>query len=151
MTWEWLEESVVIAIHDAQLAEHGGIGGLRDGGLPRSALARPQNLLAYGDSPDVGDLAAADRLRPGAQPRLPLYGNKRTAFVAMEAFLDLNGAFLFFFSLSLSLSLSLCLCVLLPQRVYKNIQNTLFLYGLCFLGRAHPARGSQGRVNPTVV
>lgn len=90
MTWEWLEESVVIAIHDAQLAEHGGIGGLRDEGLLRSALARPQNLLAYGDSPDVGDLAAAYGFGL-ARNHAFLDGNKRTAFVAMEAFLDLNG------------------------------------------------------------
>jgi len=90
MTWEWLEESVVIAIYDAQLAEHGGIGGLRDEGLLRSALARPQNLLAYGDGPDVGYLAAAYGFGL-AQNHAFLDGNKRTAFVAMEAFLELNG------------------------------------------------------------
>ena len=90
MTWEWLEESVVIAIHDAQLAEHGGIAGLRDEGLLRSALVRPQNLLAYGDGPDVGGLAAAYGFGL-ARNHAFLDGNKRTAFVAMEAFLDLNG------------------------------------------------------------
>ena len=90
MTWEWLEESVVIAIHDAQLAEHGGIAGLRDEGLLRSALVRPQNLLAYGDGPDAGGLAAAYGFGL-ARNHAFLDGNKRTAFVAMEAFLDLNG------------------------------------------------------------
>ena len=70
MTWEWLEESVVIAIHDAQLAEHGGIGGLRDEGLLRSALARPQNLLAYGEVPTLATwpLLTASAWR---KPRLP--------------------------------------------------------------------------------
>jgi death-on-curing protein len=90
MTWEWLEESVVIAIHDAQLAEHGGIGGLRDEGLLRSALVRPQNLLAYGEEPDAGGLAAAFGFGL-AQNHAFLDGDKRTAFVAMEAFLELNG------------------------------------------------------------
>ena len=90
MTWEWLEESVVSAIHDAQLAEHGGIAGLRDEGLLRSALVRPRNLLAYGDGPDVSGMAAAYGFGL-AQNHAFLDGNKRTAFVAMEAFLDLNG------------------------------------------------------------
>ncbi len=58
MLWRFVAESVVPAIHDAQLAEHGGGTGMRDEGLLRSALARPENLLAYGDNPDVADLAA---------------------------------------------------------------------------------------------
>ena len=81
------------AIHDAQLAEHGGIAGVRDEGVLSSALARPHNLLAYGESPDAASLPAAYAF--GIARNHPfLDGNKRTAFVAMELFLDLNGWFL---------------------------------------------------------
>ena len=54
----WLLRSVVEAMHDEQIAEHGGQPGLRDEGLLESALARPQMLLTYGQ-PSVFDLAAA--------------------------------------------------------------------------------------------
>jgi death-on-curing protein len=88
--WVWVAESVALAIHDAQLAEHGGIGGIRDEGLLASALARPHNLDAYGDAPDVSALAAAYAF--GIARNHPfLDGNKRTAFVVMELFLNLNG------------------------------------------------------------
>ena len=90
MRWTWVAESVVLAIHEAQLAEHGGIAGIRDEGLLSSAMARPQNLLAYGESPDAADLAAAYAF--GIARNHPfLDGNKRTAFVVMELFLILNG------------------------------------------------------------
>jgi death-on-curing protein len=90
MDWQWVQENVVAAIHEAQLAEHGGGAGLRDEGSLRSALARPQNLLAYGDKPDSADLAAAYGF--GLACNHPFAdGNKRTAFVTMELFLDLNG------------------------------------------------------------
>ena len=87
--WVWLETSVILGVHDEQLAEHGGAAGVRDAGLMESALARPQNLALYG-SPDHADLAAAygfglARNHPFAD------GNKRTAFVAVELFLMLNG------------------------------------------------------------
>ena len=58
MVWRWVAKDVVLAIHDRQIAEHGGTPGIRDVGLVDSALARPQNLDAYGQ-PDVADLAAA--------------------------------------------------------------------------------------------
>lgn len=87
--WVWIEESVVLAIHDEQIAEHGGGTGLRDLGLLQSALARPQNLAAYGD-PDAAALAAAYGY--GIVRNHPFVdGNKRTAFVAVELFLALNG------------------------------------------------------------
>ncbi len=90
MAWIWVADSVVLAIHEAQLAEHGGIAGIRDEGLLSSALARPHNLEAYGDDPDVAALAAAYAF--GIARNHPfLDGNKRTAFVVMELFLDLNG------------------------------------------------------------
>ena len=85
----WIEESVVWAVHEAQLAEHGGSAGVRDAGLLASALARPLNLAAYGE-PDVAALAAAYGY--GIARNHPFIdGNKRTAFVAAFTFLRLNG------------------------------------------------------------
>lgn len=85
----WVAASVVLAVHDEQLAEHGGPAGLRDEGLLESALARPRNLLAYG-SPDLAALAAAYafgivRDHPFAD------GNKRVSLIVTELFLALNG------------------------------------------------------------
>jgi len=90
MRWTWVADSVALAIHEAQLAEHGGMAGLRDEGLFLSAMARPQNVAAYGERPDAADLAAAYAF--GLARNHPfLDGNKRTAFVVMELFLNLNG------------------------------------------------------------
>lgn len=88
----WIEKPLALAIHDRQLAEHGGSSGLRDDGLLESALARPQQLHAYGDPlPDLADLAAS--LAFGLARNHPLVdGNKRTAAVVCEVFLNLNGA-----------------------------------------------------------
>jgi death-on-curing protein len=88
-TWRWLAADVLLAVHEEQLAEHGGAAGVRDLGLFESALARPQNLAAYGD-PDAAALAAAYGV--GLAKNHPFTdGNKRTAFVAVELFLSLNG------------------------------------------------------------
>ena len=87
--WRWIGVSVVLAIHDRQLAEHGGADGIRDRGAVDSALARPRNLAAYGD-PDAADLAAAYiRGLTSAHPFID--GNKRTAWVAGRLFLADNG------------------------------------------------------------
>ena len=87
--WVWLDTSVLRAVHEEQLAEHGGAVGLRDAGLLESALARPMQLAAYGE-PDVAALAAAYGF--GLARNHPFVdGNKRTAFVAVELFLSLNG------------------------------------------------------------
>ena len=88
----WLEKALVLAIHDRQVAEHGGSAGVRDEGLLESALARAQQLHAYGDpAPDLADLAAA--LAHGLARNHPFVdGNKRTAHVAYRTFLALNGA-----------------------------------------------------------
>ena len=87
--WTWIEESVVWAVHEAQLAEHGGSAGVRDAGLLASALARPLNQAAY-DEPDAATLAAAYGF--GIARNHPFIdGNKRTAFVCSELFLILNG------------------------------------------------------------
>jgi death-on-curing protein len=87
--WTWLQRDVVVAIHEAQLAEHGGGSGVRDAGLLESALSRPENLTAYG-KPDVADLAAAYGYGISRNHAF-IDGNKRTAFVAVELFLELNG------------------------------------------------------------
>jgi death-on-curing protein len=80
---------VAEAAHAEQLAEHGGGEGTRDAGLLASALARPQNLAAYGE-PDVAALAAAYAY--GIARNHPFVdGNKRTAAVVSETFLVLNG------------------------------------------------------------
>jgi death-on-curing protein len=87
--WVWIERAIVLAIHNEQLAEHGGLTGIRDEGLLESALARPLNLAAY-HTPDCADLAAAYGY--GIARNHPfLDGNKRTAFVAIELFLAMNG------------------------------------------------------------
>ncbi|OYX59907.1 MAG: death-on-curing protein [Sphingomonadales bacterium 32-64-17] len=87
--WIWIATEVALAAHAEQLAEHGGADGVRDSGALESAMARPQNLVAYGE-PDVAALAAAyafgiARNHPFAD------GNKRTAAVVSETFLMLNG------------------------------------------------------------
>lgn len=88
----WIEKSLVLLLHDRQLAEHGGLAGVRDDKLLESALARPQQLYAYGDPlPDLAALAAS--LAHGiAKNHAFVDGNKRTAFVAYRTFLALNHA-----------------------------------------------------------
>jgi len=87
--WVWLDPDVLRAVHEEQLAEHGGASGTRDAGLFESALARPKNLAAYG-APDAAALAAAYGW--GLAHNHPFVdGNKRTAFVATELFLVLSG------------------------------------------------------------
>lgn len=88
----WVREDVVLAVHLRQLAEHGGGEGIRDEGLLQSALARPQNLLAYGDPPpDLASLAAAYAY--GIARNHPFIdGNKRMALIVARLFLLLNGA-----------------------------------------------------------
>jgi death-on-curing protein len=88
----WIEKPLALAIHDRQLAEHGGGTGVRDEALLDSALARPQQLFAYGDPPpDLAALAAS--LAYGIARNHPFVdGNKRTAAVACETFVRLNGA-----------------------------------------------------------
>lgn len=87
----WILKDAVIAIHGRQIAEHGGSDGVRDEGLLLSALARPENLYAYGDNPDLADLAAAYAF--GIAKNHPFIdGNKRTALVVARTFLKINGA-----------------------------------------------------------
>ena len=87
--WRWVGAQVVHAIHDRQLAQHGGLAGLRDPGAVESALARPRNLAAYG-KPDACDLAAAYAYGL-ARSHGFCDGNKRTAWVAARLFLADHG------------------------------------------------------------
>lgn len=87
--WRWVEASVVRAIHDRQLAEHGGLPGVRDESAIESALARPRNLAAYGE-PDEAALAAAYAYGLACNHGF-CDGNKRTAWVAARLFLADNG------------------------------------------------------------
>jgi death-on-curing protein len=88
----WINLTVVLAIHDEQIAEHGGSSGVRDQGVLSSALDRPRNIAAYepdGES-DLARLAAAYGY--GIVKNHPFIdGNKRTALVVTETFLNLNG------------------------------------------------------------
>lgn len=86
----WLDERDARAVHDRLLLLHGGASGVRDAGLLESALARPQQLAAYGEDPDLVELAAA--YTGGIVRNHPFIdGNKRTGFVLGIMFLELNG------------------------------------------------------------
>ena len=87
----WVSDDIAHAIHDRQLAEHGGSTGVRDAALLASALAKPRNLYAYGDpKPDLAALAASYSF--GIARNHPFVdGNKRTALVIGQLFLRLNG------------------------------------------------------------
>jgi len=87
----WIKYTVVTEIHLRQIAEHGGLEGIRDEGLLESALARPLNLVAYSEfTPDIASLAASYAY--GLVKNHPfLDGNKRTSYVVMRTFLKLNG------------------------------------------------------------
>ena len=85
----WIVRDVVLAVHDEQLSEHGGQSGVRDLGLFESALARPRNQYAYGET-SIARLAASYAF--GLSRNHPfLDGNKRTSLVVAELFLALNG------------------------------------------------------------
>ena len=87
--WRWVREDSVLAIHAAQIAEHGGLSGIRDMALVQSALVRPRNLVAYGD-PDAAALAAAYAFGLARNHGFS-DGNKRTAYVVALVFLLANG------------------------------------------------------------
>ena len=85
----WIEDELVLAIHDRQLIEHGGAVGLRDEALLQSALGRPLNHSAYKSS-DIVELAA--KYTAGIVQNHPFIdGNKRTGFIVGVLFLELNG------------------------------------------------------------
>ncbi|MBG9390150.1 type II toxin-antitoxin system death-on-curing family toxin [Caenimonas aquaedulcis] len=89
MSWRWISRQALLLLHAESLSEHGGGEGLRDAGLLESALARPENLAAYG-TPDVASLAASYGF--GLAKNHPFIdGNKRAAFLSVGMFLFLNG------------------------------------------------------------
>jgi death on curing protein len=86
----WPDLTVVLAIHEEQLAEHGGKPGVRNAGLLESALNRPLSHLAFGRKSDIADLSAV--LAHGIATSHPFVdGNKRVSAVVTELFLELNG------------------------------------------------------------
>lgn len=90
----WIAQDIILAVHDRQLAEHGGGSGIRDQGLLESALARPLNRWSYGED-DFATLAACYAF--GIARNHPFVdGNKRTAWVAARLFLMVNDATLAF-------------------------------------------------------
>jgi death-on-curing protein len=89
MSFRWISRRALVLLHDESLAIHGGLSGVRDEGLLLSALARPENLAAYGH-PDIADCAASYGF--GLAKNHPFVdGNKRAAFLAIGMFLHLNG------------------------------------------------------------
>jgi death on curing protein len=85
----FLGAAIAEAVHDRQLAEHGGLAGVKDAGLLESAIARPINKHGYGEQ-DAFELAAAYAF--GIARNHPFNdGNKRTAWVMARLFLTLNG------------------------------------------------------------
>jgi death on curing protein len=88
--FEWIKLEAVCAMHRRQIAEHGGTDGIRSKELLESALARPQNLYAYGEDVDIAAIAGSYAF--GIAKNHPfLDGNKRTALVVSITFLNLNG------------------------------------------------------------
>jgi death-on-curing protein len=85
----WLTKPIVLKLHARSLADHGGASGLRDEGLLDTALAKPQNLAAYGD-PSPFALAGA-YLSGIGRAHAFVDGNKRTAFFSAYVFLGVNG------------------------------------------------------------
>jgi len=86
----WILDEIVPAVHDEQLAEHGGLPGIRDLGAVQSALARPRNLASYEECDDIAQLAAAYAYGIARNHGFA-DGNKRTALVIADLFLMLNG------------------------------------------------------------
>jgi len=87
----WIDERLIRTIHEEQLAEHGGMVGVRDDDLLAAALARPHNAFASGDAADLASLAAAYGI--GLVRNHPFVdGNKRAGLIAVDLFLRLNGS-----------------------------------------------------------
>lgn len=87
--YKWISKEVVLAIHAEQINEHGGQEGVRDLSLLESALSKPKNKLAYNTKAKPEDLAASYCF--GIINNHPFIdGNKRTGFVVMNLFLELN-------------------------------------------------------------
>lgn len=89
--WRWIGRDTILAIHDMQIAQHGGLDGVNDDNLIESALARPQQLNVYGEPPpDVFDLAASYGYGFTKNHGFS-DGNKRTGWILTRLFLLDNG------------------------------------------------------------
>ncbi len=89
----WVTEKLVLMVHDMLLAEHGGLSGIRDHGLLKSALAKPQQLYRYKPKSSLYELATVYSF--GLAKNHPFVdGNKRIAFTITAVFLELNGKIL---------------------------------------------------------
>ena len=86
---KWLTVAAMVAIHDEQLAIHGGSSGIRDAGMLESALDRPRNKWAY-EAAELPELAAAYAYAI-AKNHPFVDGNKRTSLLALYTFLGVNG------------------------------------------------------------
>lgn len=94
--WRWVRVDLVYAVHEVQLARHGGLDGIRDQNAVESALSRPEQLHVYGHPPpDAAQLAAAYAYGLARNHGFS-DGNKRTAWVVARVFLADNGASLQF-------------------------------------------------------
>ena len=87
--WRWIADELIFAAHDRQISEHGGRPGIRDINLIESALAKPQNLAAYGE-PDAAELAASYAFGLAKNHGF-VDGNKRIAWLSARLFLADNG------------------------------------------------------------
>jgi death on curing protein len=87
----WIGLQIALVFHELQVTEHGGASGVRDLGLLESALAKPQNLFAYAETPTMMVRLAASYAFGIAGNRPFIDGNKRTAMVVAFTFLELNG------------------------------------------------------------
>lgn len=95
-SWRWVRTDLVYAVHESQLARHGGLDGIRDQNAVESALARPEQLDGYGEpKPDAADIAAAYAYGLARNHGFS-DGNKRTAWVVARVFLADNGVTLSF-------------------------------------------------------
>ena len=89
---DWIRKDTVLALHNRQLAEHGGAEGVRDENLLESALARPLNIYSYGEAHHTSIPALGAAYAYGIATNHPFFdGNKRVALVTSQLFLRLNG------------------------------------------------------------
>ena len=89
-TPRWISKTTIVTLHSRSLALHGGPPGLRDEGLLESALARPLNRYVYDGVDDIAELAATYAVALSSNHPF-VDGNKRTAFLGMGLFMELNG------------------------------------------------------------
>lgn len=88
--YEFLNKSDILLLQSLLVDEFGGTHGIRDDGGLESALNAAENRAHY-ENVDVTTCAATYAYHL-CKAHAFLDGNKRTAAIAAEAFLELNGA-----------------------------------------------------------